>query len=161
MTGMNASFRKTSVISLDYGRRRVGVAGCVGEVPIAFGITTLKIRDLNDLLRQLEPIIEERSATDILLGLPITLGNRPGTLTPDILSLADRLEKRGYRVLLVDEALSSRRAEQNLKERKKRVRKPDIDRHSAALILQQYLDGELNPLKPEDFRERKPNHQTG
>ncbi len=158
---MNIASRKANLVSLDYGRRRVGVAGCSGDVPIAFSITTLKIRDLNDLLRQLEPIMKERAATEVLLGVPLTLGNQPGTLTPDILSLSEKLIQRGYRVTLVDEALSSRRAAENLRQRKKRAGKEALDRHSAALILQQYLDGELPPLKVEDLKKSDTNHQTG
>jgi len=135
-----------NLIALDYGRRRVGVAGCGGEVSLAFGITTLTIRGLKDLLAQLNPILKERHCREILIGFPLTLGNKPGPLAPEILSLARQLEAEGLTVHLVDEALSSRRAAGILRQRGKRARKGDCDRTSAALLLQEYLDGLLPPI---------------
>ena len=140
-----------NLIALDYGRRRVGVAGCTGDVAIAFGITTLIIDSINHLIIQLEPILTERGVRDLIIGFPLTLGDKPGTLKDDILALREQLIKRGYSVRLVDEALSSRRAAELLKERGRRSDKEDFDRAAAALMLQQYLDGELPPLTEKEL----------
>jgi putative Holliday junction resolvase len=142
---------RRSIIALDYGQRRVGVAGCTGDLAIAFGITTLIIDNLNQLIGQLEPIFEGRQVREVVIGFPMTLGDRPGTLKDDILALRQQLLQRGYAVYLVDEALSSRQAGELLRERGRRSDKEDIDRTAAALILQQYLDGELPPLGEEDL----------
>lgn len=141
-----------NLVALDYGRRRVGVAGCRSDVPIAFGLTTLTIKDPDDLISQLEPILRERSAKEIIVGFPLTLADKPGTLIPEILALTSRLQGRGWQVHLVDEALSSRRADEILQERGRRARKGDRDRASAALILQEFLDGRLPPISEEEIR---------
>lgn len=148
---MNNAIQNRSLIALDYGRRRVGVAGCKGDHRIAFGITTLQIRDSNDLIAQLLPLLRERSVTEVVIGFPVTLGDKPGTLSKEVLALAGKLKTHGYHVHLVDEALSSLRASEMLRQRGKRTRKEDIDRSSAALILQEYLDGTLPPLDLRDF----------
>lgn len=139
-------------MALDYGRRRVGVAASEAGLDIAFGLTTLLIRGLNDLLAQLEPILAERQPGEIVIGLPLGLEGKPGPVTVDILNLARRLEQRGFPVVLVDEALSSRKAGELLRQRKKRSQKQDVDRTSAALFLQEYLDGLLPPLTADEIR---------
>lgn len=138
-------------IALDYGRRRVGVAGCVKGVSVAFGITTLIIRDLDDLCKQLDPILKERSIEEIILGFPLTLKDTPGTLKEEVLTLFDQLTDRGFVVRLVDEALSSKKAAGLLRKRKRKSQKEDFDRASAALILQEFLDGKLPPLSIEEI----------
>lgn len=135
-----------NLIALDYGRKRVGVAGCSSDVSVAFGITTLTIDSLRDLLIQLRPILESRQPSEILLGFPMTLNDTPGTLAGEILSLFGLLKDEGYTVHLVDEALSSSRAADLLRQRGKRARKEDHDRAAAAILLQEYLDGKLSPL---------------
>ena len=141
------------IIAIDYGRKRVGIAGCQAEISIAFGITTLVIQGLNDLLKQLEPILEERSVSEIVIGFPITLGDKPGTLKDDVLKFRERLTDEGYIVHLVDEALSSVKAAGKLQQRGRRAKKGDFDRTAAAIILQEYLDGYLPPLSEEEINQ--------
>ncbi|MBU1653107.1 Holliday junction resolvase RuvX, partial [bacterium] len=93
-----------SYLAIDYGRRRVGIAGCSGDVSIAFGITTLAINGLTDLFNQLQPFLDDRSVTNVVLGFPITLGDKPGMLKSEVLAVAEKLQERGYTVHLVDEA---------------------------------------------------------
>ncbi|TKJ40693.1 Holliday junction resolvase RuvX [candidate division LCP-89 bacterium B3_LCP] len=141
------------IIALDYGRRRVGVAGTQKGLSIAFGITTLYIESITNLIDQLNPILVERSCSEVVLGFPITLGDKPGTIKADILELASRLRSRGLTVHLVDEALTSQHATDKLKQRGKRAAKGDTDRASAALLLQEFLDGYLPPLGDVDIGE--------
>lgn len=141
-----------NLLALDYGRRHVGVAGCRPELPIAFGITTLNIRSLKDLISQLHPILAERRPREIVIGFPLTLGDKPGSLRQEIFELTYRLQGEGLTVHLVDEALSSRRAAGMLRRRGRRARKGDCDRTSAALILQEFLDGKLPPISPEEIQ---------
>ncbi len=137
---------------MDYGRRRVGVAGSSSGLNLVFGITTLTITGMADLLRQLEPILQERAVKEIILGFPLTLGNKPGTLTSEVLSLAQALIDRGLVVHLVDEALSSKLAEGVLRQRPGRSRKEDRDRAAAAWLLQEYLAGTLPPLSAAEIK---------
>lgn len=150
-----------AIIALDYGRRRVGIAGCSGDVSIAFGIDTLKVSGLDDLLDQLEPILHQRGVRKVVLGFPVTLGDRPGSLKEEILELAGRLRDRDMTIHLVDEALSSQRASSMLQKRGRHPRKEDRDRASAAIILQDFLDGRLPPLTLKDIEQlqSRPDHK--
>lgn len=55
-----------NLMALDYGRRRVGLAGSGADTSIAFGIETLQISGIEDLLEQLQPILKERKTDEIL-----------------------------------------------------------------------------------------------
>ena len=140
-----------NIVAIDYGRKRVGLAGCQTELPIAFGITTLTINGLNDLMVQIKPILRERCVQKVVIGFPLTLGDKPGTLKAEILQLGKLLQSEGLTVHFVDEALSSRRAGAILRKRGRRARKSDHDRTAAALILQEFLEGRLPPLSPEEI----------
>jgi putative Holliday junction resolvase len=146
INGVSETFKTPDIIALDYGRRRVGVAGCKSGVSIAFGITTLEIKDIRELVDKLQPILEQRTVEEIVMGFPMTLEDKPGTLKLEILKVRELLRERGYKVHLVDEALSSRQAAELLQKRARRAQKQDVDRTAAALILQEYLDGHLPPL---------------
>lgn len=124
---------------------------------MAFGITTLTIENLWDLVIQLKPILESRQTSEILLGFPMTLNDTPGTLAGEILSLFRLLKAEGFTVHLVDEALSSSRAADLLRQRGKRVRKEDHDRAAAAILLQEYLDGRLPPLSEAEISRLETN----
>jgi putative Holliday junction resolvase len=147
-------------LALDYGRRRVGVAAAEAGISIAFGVTTLLIHNLKDLLSQLEPILQQRQPQTIILGFPLGLEERPGPVAGDILSLRRDLQKAGWAVMLVDEALSSHTAASLLRNRGKRSPKEAVDRSAAAVLLQDYLDGRLSPL-PEIEIQQLTRHISG
>ncbi len=159
MTSLNGS-AAAGLIALDYGRKRVGVAVAEPGLSIAFGLTTLIITGLGDLLRQLKPILEEKKPRAIVIGLPLGLEDKPGPVTSEILELAQRLELIGWQIVLVDEALSSRRAGDLLRSRGRRAKKENVDRASAALILQEYLEGFLPPLNKEEILIHPYNQNT-
>jgi putative holliday junction resolvase len=140
-----------NLLAIDYGRRRVGIAGNARGSSIAFGITTLVIKGLNDLWEQLEPILKERKIDRIILGLPITLADNAGPIVEDIFYLRNCLLERGYSIDLVDEALSSSDASKLLAFRGRKTKKTDVDRTAAAVFLQAYLNGTLLPLTPKEI----------
>jgi putative Holliday junction resolvase len=144
-------------LALDYGRRRVGVAAAEAGISIAFGVTTLLIRSLNDLAGQLEPILKQRQPRTIILGFPLGLEGRPGPVAGEILTLARRLQNNGWAVALVDEALSSRKAGHLLRSRGRRSSKEAVDRSAAAVLLQEYLDGQLVPLTEAEIQDLSTN----
>ncbi|MFH1862227.1 MAG: Holliday junction resolvase RuvX [bacterium] len=158
MVSEDSKARQGSLLGVDYGRRRVGVAACPEAVSIAFGVTTLVIRDRSDLLDKLLEIIAERSVREVILGVPITLSGKPGTLAAEILELAEELKARGIPVRLVDEALSSRQAAELLRQRGKPIAKADTDRASATLLLQEYLDGHLPEIPAAELRNLISDH---
>jgi putative holliday junction resolvase len=145
--------RSGGCLALDYGRRRVGVAASEAGISIAFGVTTLLIHGLKDLMGQLEPILKQRRPRTIILGFPVGLEGVPGPVAGEILTLSGCLQNCGWEVVLVDEALSSRKADHLLRSRGRRSSKEAVDRSAAAVLLQEYLDGQLTPLTQAEIQE--------
>jgi putative Holliday junction resolvase len=87
---------------------------------------------------------EEDSLTAIVVGLPLRLDGTPTDQTARARELAARLETvTKLPIVLQDERLTSREAEQRLARRMPdwRKRKQKLDAAAAAIILQDYLDG--------------------
>ena len=85
----------------------------------------------------------------LVVGAPYNADGSPGALAPAARRFAAELERRfGLPVSMVDERWSSLEASAALKarrasgERKRRVRKEDVDSAAAAVILERWLTGE-------------------
>ena len=85
----------------------------------------------------------------LVVGAPYNADGSPGALAPAARQFAAELERRfGIPVRMVDERWSSLEANAALKarrasgERKRRVRREDIDSTAAAVILERWLAGE-------------------
>jgi putative Holliday junction resolvase len=92
-------------------------------------------------------VSHEDGLAGVVLGYPRTLAGEATHQTAAVTALADALRARlEIPVVLQDERLSSREAEQLLARRLKdwRERKPLLDAASAAIILQDYLDSRAN-----------------
>ena len=75
---MSSSFppRARSVLSLDVGRRRIGLAGCDALGVTVTPLNALKRRIFSDDLHQLQKLCTERRVEALVVGLPLDeLGN--------------------------------------------------------------------------------------
>ena len=144
-----------NIVAIDYGRRRVGVAASQDEIGIAFGLDTLIIDHPDEIIPGILNLLTERDSREVVLGLPISLGDRPGELCGEIMALAEALQGQGVVVHLVDEALSSKTAGAMLRRRGRRPSKEDRDRAAAALLLQEFLDGRLPEFSREQIEKIK------
>lgn len=129
-----------SVLGLDYGTRRIGIAGSDPTRLIAGALGCHREPEDGSVLEQLRTLIRERDVDTIVVGLPLTADGRRG----DIAARAERFALRlraefGLPVHLVDERYSSQEADRWLAGRRRA--KGERDAAAAALILQQYLDG--------------------
>jgi putative holliday junction resolvase len=132
-----------SVLALDIGKKRIGVAGCDGLGLMATGLTTLERRTLDQVVQELRPIVQDRRVQLLLAGMPYTLD---GEIGPQ----ARRTEKTARNIAaalnlpleMVDERLTSYAAEELMKSQNISTQwnKALIDRKAAAIILQQWLD---------------------
>ena len=129
-------------LCLDLGRKRVGLAVSDELGITAQGLPTLAIRGLDDLLRQLTPIVAEYRIADIVLGLPQKLDGSDTDLTSFVRQAKEKLEARfGLPVRLYDERLTSKIAQQAVHDmgHKLKGRKQALDRIAATIILTDYL----------------------
>ncbi len=131
-----------SILGLDLGKRRIGVAiadvPALGARPLTTLIRSSLARDL-DLLRA---IVADRQVGQIVLGLPLNMNGSEGPAARDARDFAARLSKAlALPVDLYDERLTSFEAESRLKESslRRNSRKMMVDQVAAALILESWL----------------------
>ena len=134
---------ETRVMGIDYGEKRIGIALSDPLFTFAYAFTTL----LNDshFLMNLSKIINEKKIIKVILGFPSERFKSSKELSQKVLKLKTEIEsKNKIEVVLWDEEYTSAIAKEKLIEsvakKSKRKEKDLLDMHSAAVILQEYLD---------------------
>jgi putative Holliday junction resolvase len=128
------------VLAIDPGSRRVGVAVSDPGGTVALPLTVL---ETSEPLDQLVQLIQEQSASEVVVGLPISLDGTEGPAASSVRELASELSNRvEVPVRLVDERLTTAAAGKALSEldMSERRRRKVVDKVAATLLLQSYLD---------------------
>lgn len=131
----------TNVIALDYGDKRVGVAGTNTLVRLPKPLTTLA----NDerFWDNLQKLLQEESADVLVIGVPRNLSGQDTAQTEKVRQfITDLGERFKLPIIEQDEALTSRQAEAELRARGKDFAKGDVDALAAVYILEDYLSSE-------------------
>ena len=130
------------VLSLDYGKRRIGIAVSDPSGTIATAWGCHRTPEDGAVAPFLERIIAERGVQTIVMGLPLTADGRETDLAQRARNMAEHLgHTLSLPVHLVDERYSSQEADRWLRQGDTRRRdKGERDAVAAELILQQYLD---------------------
>lgn len=134
---------KLSVLGLDVGKKRIGVAGCDGLGLIATGLTTILRSSFLRDVEQFKTLVEERQVKLLVVGLPYSMNGEIGFQARQVQKYAKRLGKAlSLPVEYMDERLTSVEAEEQMKAQNLSPsrHKAAIDRKAAAIILQQWLD---------------------
>lgn len=130
-----------TVIGIDYGTRRIGVAASDPARTTSFPVAVVDVDD--DMWDRLVELIETRQATLLVVGLPVGLSGTEGTSAGAARALGRELaERTGLPLEFADERFTTRSAEQllvasNVKRRKRRA---VVDSMAASVMLQNYLD---------------------
>ena len=135
-----------TVLSFDYGLRRIGVAVGNTLTGTAEALATVDAQDGVPDWRAIDRCVADWRPAAIVAGVPYNMAGRDARITTAALQFADELRQRyGIEVHRVDERLSSREAEDSFRElrrsgvKTKRVRRGDVDREAARLLLLQWL----------------------
>jgi putative holliday junction resolvase len=155
--------KPATILALDYGRARIGLAIADAEVRLAKPLATLERINRNEDMRRLRELAREQGVTQIIVGLPLRLDGSHGEMAEEASRFAERVRKQiGVPVEMVDERLTSWEAERLLEEQGGRImksaprmasgkdlhtpkRKPktagqlSVDALAAAVILKEYL----------------------
>ena len=128
-------------LGIDYGERRIGLALSDPLFTFAYSYKTLK--NDKDLWKSITVIIDQKNVTRVLLGMPDVKRNK--SLAENIFSFKKKLEtKFNIKVITWNEEFTSAIAQERIIEsvtkKKKRKDKGLIDRNSAAIILEEYLN---------------------
>lgn len=126
-----------SILALDVGEKRIGLASASTDTKIAVPYTTIMVD--GEELAKIHQIIEDLKPTVIVVGRP---RNQSGETTDQTKSVEDFVQRMGgnIRVVYQDESLTSVMAEERLKSQNKSYEKGDIDACAAAIILEDYLE---------------------
>lgn len=127
-----------SILALDVGERRIGVAWADGVLRIPFPLVTLPA-DKAPIIK-IKELYDDQRAGLIVVGLPRNQQGEETAQSAYARKFAATLEAEGLPLVFQDESLTSVLAEDELKKRGKPYRKEDIDSLAATLILQDYLN---------------------
>ena len=131
------------IIGIDYGRKRVGVA--VSD-PLGIFASALDTVPAAKIIEYLQKYSETETISRFVVGYPKNLDNTPASAAPDVEIFLKHLSKAfaDVPVSLEDERFTSSLAHQAMIEGgmkyKDRRDKSSVDKISAAIILQSYLD---------------------
>lgn len=135
-----------SLLAFDFGHRRVGIGLGITITRTAAPIYTIEYRDQDQLWSEIQSLVTEWRPQLLVVGMPKHLNGDVHELTKPIQRFASQLEKRyNLPVEFIDERLSSQEASARLKlqrqgGRKKRVSKQEIDRQSAAILAENWME---------------------
>ncbi len=134
---------KGRILGIDYGERRIGIAISDALGITAQGLDTLVIRSRDEALEKVARIAEETEAVKIVVGMPLNMNGSIGIKGEEVKGFVEALkEKTGLKIDVWDERMTTIAAQRAMGEMgiKLKGRKKDLDRISATMILQGYLD---------------------
>src|SRR4029077_6321343 len=106
-----------SILAVDYGRARIGLALAETEAQLPRPLLTLERVNRNEDMRRLRELGHEKGVRQIVVGLPLRLDGSRGEMAEEATRFAGRLRKQlGLPVDMLDERLSSWEGEGRLEE---------------------------------------------
>jgi putative holliday junction resolvase len=137
----------TRVIGIDYGQKRVGIA--VSD-PLKIGASGIATVRPHEVLSFLDDYMSKENVECIVVGKPLQMNNTVSESFYYVKQFVASLKKKfpGMRIELIDERFTSKIASMVMFEggmkKSERRKKENIDRISAAIILQTFLEKEKN-----------------
>ena len=135
-------------LAIDYGTKRSGVAVTDTLKIIA---TPLNAVATHDLMNYLAEYMEREQVERVVVGKPLQMDNKPSESMKYVHQFVTAFKKRFPEVLVewLDERFTSKMAADAMvsggMKKKDRQKKENVDRISAVIILQSYLEQQNNP----------------
>lgn len=138
------------ILSIDYGKRRTGIAVTDPMKIIANGLTTV---DTTELMRFVLDYIKKEAVETIVIGLPSQVDGTPSDNQPRVRAFAAKLSRLlppEVKVVFYDERFTSVLAHQAIRQsgigkKRRETDKGLVDEVSACIILQDYLESLHTP----------------
>ncbi|MBB1561189.1 MAG: Holliday junction resolvase RuvX [Flavobacteriaceae bacterium] len=134
------------ILAVDFGKKRCGLAATDDLRIIASGLDTV---ETSVLMEYLKKYFEKNTVDEVVIGLPTDLKGNMSEVEEDIQKFIEEFKNEFPEVSVerFDERFTSKIASyfisQSGKNKKQRQEKGLIDKVSATLILQQYLEQKL------------------
>ncbi|HKU17278.1 MAG TPA: Holliday junction resolvase RuvX [Steroidobacteraceae bacterium] len=136
------------ILAFDFGTRRIGIAAGDTLTRTARGLSTLECAR-GTPWAEIDRIRADLQPSQLIVGLPHNMDGTPTALTEPARAFAAELAARyGKPVALVDERLSSREAEAELRNaraaglKRRRATHADVDMIAARILLERWFAGE-------------------
>ncbi len=127
-----------TILALDVGARRIGVAEAHSVARIAHPLTT--VQHTADIFDDLAALVTRYQAVALVIGLPRGMQGQETDQTRYVKEFAEGLKKHLPMLMYwQDEALTSQKAEDELMDRRKPYTKGDVDALAATYILDDFL----------------------
>ena len=123
-----------TILSFDYGTRRVGVAVGNSITQSGQALKTIAAPNSDALFQEIESLLKEWQPDQLVVGRPVHPDGTPHEMTAKAIRFGNQLHGRFHLpVSWVDERYTSAVLEGNSK------MQDNLDAHSAVLILEQYF----------------------
>ncbi len=135
------------IIAVDYGTRRCGIAETDDLQIIASALITVDTKEVQQFLSD---YCTKNVVETAVIGQPIRMNGQLSDVEEDILAFIKKFSARNPKIKIdrINEAFTSKLAMQAMIDsgvgKKKRREKGNLDKISATLILQQYLENKRN-----------------
>lgn len=136
--------RPETILSFDFGLRRIGVAVGQDITGSASPLGVVANRDSGPDHERLGALIQEWQPTRLVVGMPFHAGGLPSEMQAPVLAFMAELERYGLPIDTVDERYTSVEAQRVLKEARVagtrgRISRDMIDSAAAVFIAERYL----------------------
>lgn len=131
------------ILAIDYGTKRTGLAVTDPLRIIATGLETV---ETNDLIAFLTNYFQKEQVDEVVIGMPKRLNNEDSEIAPQVRKFVDQFKTKFATkpIFLADERFTSALAQRAMLDggmkKKDRQVKGNVDKISATLILQSYLE---------------------
>lgn len=132
-----------TVMGFDFGMKHIGVAVGQQLTGTASGLTALKARDGIPDWPQIDELIQQWQPRQLVVGLPLNMDGSEQQMTASARKFGNRLNNRfNIPVAWQDERLTTFEAvaAMGLRNKFQSAKRSDVDRLSAQIILQSWLD---------------------
>ena len=130
--------KPSTILCLDVGEKRIGVAVGNTDIRIAVPFDTIEV-DGNEIETIAKIFIDENADT-LVIGYPRNQSGEPTSQSKFVEEFSKKLSDITDDIVFQDESLTSVIAEDRLKSYKKPYSKSDVDAHAAAIILHDYME---------------------
>lgn len=138
------------ILAIDFGERRIGLAISDPLGITAQGLPTIDTRKTKDFLSFIQNVIQEKKVSKVVVGMPRNMDGSIGFKGEDVKKFIQKLIQKvsavsieKVEVITWDERLTSVESLRSMRVMGTKQReKETVDRISATLILQSYLDSQ-------------------
>jgi putative holliday junction resolvase len=129
-----------TIASLDFGKRRIGLALAYGNHGAVIPLEVIKRKSLAHDLDRVVARLAELEVSQVIVGLPLNMDGTEGAQAQAATRFADQLrDTSGLVVELFDERLTSFEARERLRESGGRRPRGGIDAIAATVVLEGWL----------------------